>query len=122
MTSEKAQTIKAGKFEVLSGTSMDLPNQLGELAMKAEIQKANDYLVKQENDQIARTAMMQLSWIMTNFESILQMRRNVKPNNSPVLLFPNGKIRLPSMGTYRSIEDAYKALKRSSGDLSHETL
>ncbi|MCL5460018.1 hypothetical protein M3M33_15385, partial [Loigolactobacillus coryniformis] len=61
-----------------------------------------------------------LSYILCNFETILEHRKRVKPNNSPVFLYPNGKIRIPVMGTYTTINEAYKALKRLNGDTSQE--
>jgi hypothetical protein len=63
-----------------------------------------------------------LTFIITQHEEILQMRRGVKPNNSPIQIFPNGKVRIPKLGTYTSVDEAYKALRRTSGDTSNETL
>lgn len=122
MTSDKVLLDDLSNDPVSPERQQEIVNLVGDSGSSIRAGRGILKPVSEKTDQLLPQKFYQLSWIMTNFESILQQRRNVKPNNSPVLLFPNGKIRLPSMGTYPSIEDAYRALKRSSGDLSNETL
>jgi hypothetical protein len=54
-----------------------------------------------------------LEWILDNSVQLLKL-----PNNTPIKLFPNGKIRIESMGTFDSINEAYYRLQRKIGNFS----
>lgn len=58
-----------------------------------------------------------LQWILTNSVELCKL-----PNNTPIKLFPNGKIRIDRMGTYNNISEAYNALQRKNGNFSAETI
>lgn len=59
----------------------------------------------------------QLQFLLENTVELLKL-----PANTPIKLFPNGKIRIEGMGTYNSINEAYNRLQRKLGNFSAETI
>jgi hypothetical protein len=60
---------------------------------------------------------IRLKFLLENTVELLKL-----PANTPIKLFPNGKIRIEGMGTYNSITEAYNRLQRKLGNFSAETI
>jgi hypothetical protein len=67
-------------------------------------------------EDIVRTHI-KLKFLLENTVELLKL-----PANTPIKLFPNGKIRIEGMGTYNSINEAYSRLQRKLGNFSAETI
>ncbi len=60
---------------------------------------------------------IRLKFLLENTVELLKL-----PANTPIKLFPNGKIRIEGMGTFNSITEAYNRLQRKLGNFSAETI
>jgi hypothetical protein len=56
---------------------------------------------------------LQLQYILANIEDVLATKYKMIPNNNPIQLYPNGKIRLSRMGTFPNIDKAYQAVVKA---------
>lgn len=104
--------IPEGKFVMRSGTPM-----FG-TSIKAGKAVINTGEVMSRKAEL----FMKLQYILANIEEILSSKFKMIPNNNPIQLYPNGKIRLSRIGTFPSIDEAHKAVSRAMGYRSQSTL
>lgn len=58
-------------------------------------------------EAIAVNEFEKLQYILANQEKAVEHRCGRKPSGRPLLMWPNGKIRIEFLGTFSSVDDAY---------------
>ena len=63
-------------------------------------------------ESVAMNEFDKLQYILANQEKAVEHRCGRKPSGRPLLMWPNGKIRIEFLGTFSSVHDAHDRVSR----------